>query len=98
MSKSAIIPPAMPPTRAVLSSSPSIVGRVVEEAVMGREVVEEAVVGREVVEEAVVGREVVEEAVGTEVIGTVKVAVETAEGLMLVVNGKVGSGQLRIYE
>jgi len=56
------------------------------------------VVGREVVEEAVVGREVVEEAVGTEVIGTVKVAVETAEGLMLVVNGKVGSGQLRIYE
>jgi len=74
MSKSAIIPPAMPPTRAVLSSSPSIVGRVVEEAV--------------------VSREVVEEAVGTEVIGTVRVAVETAEGLMLVVNGKVGSGQL----
>ena len=68
----------MPPTRAVLSSSPSIVGRVVEEAV--------------------VGREVVEEAVGTEVIGTAKVAVETAEGLMLVVNGKVGSVQLRIYE
>jgi len=63
----------MPPTRAVLSSSPSIVGRAVE-----------------VVEEEV--------AVGTEVIGTVEVAVETAEGLiMLVVDGEVGSVQLRIY-
>ena len=37
-------------------------------------------------------------AVGTEVIGTVEVAVETAEGLiMLVVDGEVGSVQLRIY-
>lgn len=84
-SNSTITPPATPAAIAMICTSLSVVGGEGEEAVVG---------GRGVV--GVFGGGVGEKVVGREVVG-VEVAVETAEGLILVV-GEVGSVQLRACE
>jgi len=85
-SNSTITPPATPAAIAMICTSLSVVGGEGEEAVVG---------GRGVV--GIVGGGVGEEVVGREIMVGVEVAVETAEGLILVV-GEVGSVQLRAYE